>query len=239
MPASPGAQQRHTGELYGPYWSSRTWKELPHWPPLASELAATAAAHSARVKHPGSFLGLASDPVIDHLVGLGVTAVELLPVHAFLNDRFLVQKGLVNYWGYQTLGFFAPEPRYLGQGGLWEFQYMVARLHAAGIEVILDVVYNHSCEGDGNGPTLSFRGLDNRAYYRLQDDKRHYVNDTGTGNTLDLEHPRRQWPWRRYAGDNARPTRVLTILKKRSRCPRQHPRENYVRYYSRLESTHE
>lgn len=141
------------------------------------------------VKHPGSFLGLASDPVIDHLVGLGVTAVELLPVHAFLNDRFLVQKGLVNYWGYQTLGFFAPEPRYLGQGGLWEFQYMVARLHAAGIEVILDVVYNHSCEGDGNGPTLSFRGLDNRAYYRLQDDKRHYVNDTGTGNTLDLEHP--------------------------------------------------
>ncbi|MBN9886543.1 glycogen debranching protein GlgX [Salipiger abyssi] len=142
-----------------------------------------------RADHAGHFLALASDPVLEHLVKLGITAIELLPVQAFLNDRFLIKKGLVNYWGYQTLGFFAPEPRYLSQGRLWEFQYMVARLHSAGIEVILDVVYNHSCEGDENGPTLAFRGLDNRSYYRLHDDKRYYINDTGTGNTLNLEHP--------------------------------------------------
>ncbi|MDO6585904.1 glycogen debranching protein GlgX [Salipiger sp. 1_MG-2023] len=141
------------------------------------------------IEHAGHFLGLASDPVLDHLTKLGVTAVELLPVQAFLNDRFLVKKGLVNYWGYQTLGFFAPEPRYLSHGRLWEFQYMVARLHSAGIEVILDVVYNHTCEGDENGPTFSFRGLDNRAYYRLHEDKRYYINDTGTGNTVNIEHP--------------------------------------------------
>jgi len=139
--------------------------------------------------HPGQFLGIASDQVLEHLIKLGVTAIELLPVQAFLNDRFLVKKGLVNYWGYQTLGFFAPEPRYLSQGRLWEFQYMVARLHSVGIEVILDVVYNHSCEGDENGPTLAFRGLDNRSYYRLHDDKRFYINDTGTGNTLNVDHP--------------------------------------------------
>lgn len=137
----------------------------------------------------GSFLGLASDPVLDHLIRLGVTAVELLPVQAFLNDRFLVKKGLVNYWGYQSIGFFAPDPRYLHQGALWEFQHMVARLHAAGIEVILDVVYNHSGESDEHGPTLSFRGLDNLSYYRLHEDRRLYVNDTGTGNTLNLDHP--------------------------------------------------
>lgn len=139
--------------------------------------------------HPGQFLGIASDQVLEHLIKLGVTAIELLPVQAFLNDRFLVKKGLVNYWGYQTLGFFAPEPRYLSHGRLWEFQYMVARLHSVGIEVILDVVYNHSCEGDENGPTLAFRGLDNRSYYRLHDDKRFYINDTGTGNTLNVDHP--------------------------------------------------
>ncbi len=141
------------------------------------------------LEHPGQFLGIASDPVLEHLIKLGVTAIELLPVQAFLNDRFLVKKGLVNYWGYQTLGFFAPEPRYLSHGRLWEFQYMVARLHSVGIEVILDVVYNHSCEGDENGPTLAFRGLDNRSYYRLHDDKRFYINDTGTGNTLNVDHP--------------------------------------------------
>ncbi|MHA7867222.1 MAG: glycogen debranching protein GlgX [Salipiger thiooxidans] len=141
------------------------------------------------LEHPGQFLGIASDQVLEHLIKLGVTAIELLPVQAFLNDRFLVKKGLVNYWGYQTLGFFAPEPRYLSHGRLWEFQYMVARLHSVGIEVILDVVYNHSCEGDENGPTLAFRGLDNRSYYRLHDDKRFYINDTGTGNTLNVDHP--------------------------------------------------
>ncbi|NDV99313.1 glycogen debranching protein GlgX [Salipiger sp. PrR002] len=137
----------------------------------------------------GKFLGIASDPVLEHLTSLGITAIELLPVQAFLNDRFLVEKGLKNYWGYQTLGFFAPDPRYLEQGALWEFQHMVARLHAAGIEVILDVVYNHTCEGDEFGPTLSFRGLDNLSYYRLPEDRRHYINDTGTGNTLNLDHP--------------------------------------------------
>ena len=137
----------------------------------------------------GSFLGLASDAVLDHLVKLGITAIELLPVHAFLDDRFLVAKGLRNYWGYQTLGFFAPEPRYMTRGEVWEFQTMVRRFHAAGIEVILDVVYNHSGEGDELGPTLSFRGIDNRSYYRLRDGGRYYVNDTGTGNTLNLTHP--------------------------------------------------
>ena len=113
----------------------------------------------------GTFLGLASAPVLDHLTKLGVTAVELLPVQAFLDDRFLVARGLRNYWGYQTIGFFAPEPRYMSQGAIWEFQAMVRRFHAAGIEVILDVVYNHTGEGDEMGPTLSFRGLDNRSYY--------------------------------------------------------------------------
>ncbi len=141
------------------------------------------------VEHRGKFLGLASDPILEHLQKLGITTLELLPPQAFLNDRFLVEKGLVNFWGYQTLGFFAPEPRYLSRGSIAEFQHMVARMHAAGIEVILDVVYNHTCEGSELGPTLSFRGLDNRSYYRLQDDQRYYINDTGTGNTLNLDHP--------------------------------------------------
>jgi isoamylase len=137
----------------------------------------------------GTFLGMASDAVLDHLVKLGVTAVELLPVQAFVDDRFLIAKNLRNYWGYQTIGFFAPEPRYLTKGALWEFQTMVRRLHGAGIEVILDVVYNHTGEGDEFGPTLSFRGLDNASYYRLAGGGRHYANDAGTGNTLNLTHP--------------------------------------------------
>ncbi|MDT8855674.1 glycogen debranching protein GlgX [Paracoccaceae bacterium Fryx2] len=137
----------------------------------------------------GSFLGMASDPVLDHLQRLGVTAVELLPVQAFLDDRFLVSRGLRNYWGYQTIGFFAPEPRYMTRGAIWEFQTMVRRFHAVGIEVILDVVYNHTGEGDELGPTLGFRGLDNRSYYRLLEGGRYYVNDTGTGNTLNLTQP--------------------------------------------------
>jgi glycogen operon protein len=137
----------------------------------------------------GTFLGLSSDAVIDHLLSIGVTAIELLPVHAFMDDRFLVSRGLRNYWGYQTLGFFAPEPRYLSQGALWEFQSMVRRFHHAGIDVILDVVYNHTGEGDELGPTLSFRGFDNRSYYRLTGGGRYYVNDSGTGNALNLAHP--------------------------------------------------
>ena len=141
------------------------------------------------VEQPGTFLGMASDPMLDHLTSLGVTAVELLPAQAFLNDRFLHRLGLVNYWGYQTLGFFAPEPRYLSRNQIHEFQTMVARFHAAGIEVLMDVVYNHTCEGSELGPTLSFRGLDNTSYYRLAEGGRRYINDTGTGNTLNLEHP--------------------------------------------------
>jgi glycogen operon protein len=137
----------------------------------------------------GTFLGLASDPIIDHLKSLGVTAVELLPVHSFVDDRFLVERGLRNYWGYNSIGFFAPEPRYLDKCGTTELKQMVRRLHAAGIEVILDVVYNHTAEGDSFGPTLSFRGLDNASYYRLAPEKRHYINDCGTGNALNLAHP--------------------------------------------------
>jgi isoamylase len=137
----------------------------------------------------GTYLGLSSDPVIEHLLKLGITAIELMPVHSFIDDRFLVAKGLRNYWGYNTLSFFAPEPRYMSKGAVWEFQAMVRRFHSAGIEVILDVVYNHTAEGDEWGPTLSFRGLDNASYYRLAGGGRHYVNDTGTGNTLNLTHP--------------------------------------------------
>ncbi|WP_422073317.1 glycogen debranching protein GlgX [Tranquillimonas rosea] len=138
---------------------------------------------------PGTFLAMSSDPMLEHLTKLGITAVELLPAQAFLNDSFLVEKGLTNYWGYQTFGFFAPEPRYLDRGQIAEFQQMVARFHSAGIEVYLDVVYNHTCEGNELGPTLSFRGLDNASYYRLEQDARYYVNDTGTGNTVNVDHP--------------------------------------------------
>jgi glycogen operon protein len=137
----------------------------------------------------GKFLGLASDPMLEHYTRLGITAVELLPVHAFVDDKFLHDKGLTNYWGYQSLGFFAPDPRYLTGDDISEFQQMVARLHSAGIEVILDVVYNHTCEGTELGPTLAFRGLDNASYYRLAEDRRHYINDTGTGNTVNVDHP--------------------------------------------------
>lgn len=138
----------------------------------------------------GTYEALGSDPVIDHLKDLGVTALELLPVHAFLDDGFLVERGLSNYWGYNTLGFFALEPRYFGPKGAAGFGEAVDRLHAAGIEVILDVVYNHTAEGDQRGPTLSFRGLDNASYYQLQAGRpRHYVNDTGCGNTMNISHP--------------------------------------------------
>ena len=141
------------------------------------------------VAHPGTFLGMASDPILEHLTRLGVTAVELLPAQAFVDDRFLVDKGLRNFWGYMTYGFFAPEPRYLSYADIGEFQQMVARFHSAGIEVILDVVYNHTAEGDHMGPTLSFRGFDNASYYRLAEDRRYYVNDTGCGNALNMDHP--------------------------------------------------
>ncbi len=139
----------------------------------------------------GSFLGLASPPMLDHLVSLGVTTIELLPVQAIADERDLIAAGLRNYWGYNSICFSAPEPRYLTQGGIWEFQTMVRRFHDAGIQVILDVVYNHTAEGNQLGPTLSFRGIDNASYYRLLPDQpRYYVNDTGCGNTLNLSHPR-------------------------------------------------
>lgn len=138
----------------------------------------------------GTFAALGHPFVIDHLKRLGITAIELLPVCAFLQDRPLLQKKLTNYWGYNTLAFFAPEPRYISNGSAHEMRKAIRRLHAAGIEVILDVVYNHTCESNELGPTVSWRGLDNASYYRLQDDGRYYINDTGTGNTLNLCHPR-------------------------------------------------
>lgn len=137
----------------------------------------------------GRYLGLCAAPMLDHLTKLGVTAIELLPVHSFIDDRFLVSRGLRNYWGYQTLGFFAPDMRYASANAVAEFRQMVETFHTAGIEVILDVVYNHSGEGDELGPTLAYRGIDNASYYRLRDGGRYYINDTGTGNTLNLSYP--------------------------------------------------
>jgi len=139
----------------------------------------------------GTFAALTHPKVIDHLKRLGVTAVELLPVHAYVQDRHLQEQGLANYWGYNSLNFFTPEARYLSRGDQNELRMAVRRLHAEGLEVILDVVFNHTAEGSERGPTLSFRGLDNASYYRLVDDDRRFcVNDTGTGNTLDFSSPR-------------------------------------------------
>ncbi|MEL4893275.1 glycogen debranching protein GlgX [Xanthomonas protegens] len=134
----------------------------------------------------GTFSGLKVDEVVEHIKRLGMTAVELLPVHAFVDDEYLLKQGLRNYWGYNTIGFFAPHPRYMATRTVSEFKQMVARLHSAGLEVILDVVYNHTAEGNELGPTLSFKGIDNASYYRLAEDRRFYINDTGTGNTFDL-----------------------------------------------------
>ncbi len=139
----------------------------------------------------GTYAGMSQAKVIDYIKSLGITAVELMPVHAFVDDQFLEQKKLRNYWGYSTLGFFAPEPRYFANAELAEFKRMVAQYHDAGIEVLLDVVYNHTAEGNHLGPTLSFRGIDNASYYRLHNDnQRYYINDTGCGNTLNMSHPR-------------------------------------------------
>ena len=141
----------------------------------------------------GTYLGLASDAAVRHFQDLGVTAVELLPVHQAVSERRLVRAGLTNYWGYMTLAYLAPDVRFATSPGraVEEFKTMVRRLHAAGIEVILDVVYNHTAEGGREGPTLSLRGIDNRSYYRLRpDDRAEYVDFTGCGNTLHAEHPR-------------------------------------------------
>ena len=139
----------------------------------------------------GTYAGLATAPVIAHLKRLGVTAVELMPVHAFVDDRYLVEKGLRNYWGYNSIAYFAPEARYLASGNVSEFKTMVKAFHSAGIEVLLDVVYNHTAEGSHMGPTLSFRGIDNASYYRLNPaNPRLYTDYTGCGNTLDMQNPR-------------------------------------------------
>jgi glycogen operon protein len=142
----------------------------------------------------GTYLGLASDPIIEHLLALGVTAVELLPVHHAVSERELVERGLTNYWGYNTLGFFAPDERFAtGAFGeqVTEFKTMVKALHRAGIEVLLDVVYNHTAEGGRLGPSLSLRGIDNSSYYRLNpENRREYVDYTGCGNSLNMRHPR-------------------------------------------------
>ena len=138
----------------------------------------------------GSFAGLAHQETISYIRDLGVTSVELLPIHAFVIESGLLEKGLTNYWGYNTIGFFAADPRYFATGAITELKQMVAHFHDAGLEVILDVVYNHTAEGNERGPTLSFRGIDNASYYRLLPDKRYYVNDTGTGNTINISHPR-------------------------------------------------
>jgi isoamylase len=141
----------------------------------------------------GTFKGLAQPSVLRHLKSLGVTAIELLPVNSFVTDGQLLDRGLANYWGYNTIGFFSPSRRYASMPdfAFSEFKEMVARVHDAGIEVILDVVYNHTAEGNEKGPTLSFRGICNTSYYRLlPDQKRLYINDTGTGNTLNLSHQR-------------------------------------------------
>jgi isoamylase len=139
----------------------------------------------------GGSAALGDPRFIEHLLKLGITAIELLPVHAFLQDHFLIERGLRNYWGYNTLAFFAPEPAYLSNGRTNDLRMAIRRLQSAGIEVILDVVYNHTCEGNQLGPTLSWRGIDNASYYRLvPGDERYYINDTGCGNTVNLSHPR-------------------------------------------------
>jgi glycogen operon protein len=153
------------------------------------------------IRHPaiapalrGTYGALAEPPIVQHLLELGVTAVELLPIHHFVDDKFLLDRGLANYWGYNTIGFFAPEPRYragsIPGDEVRQFKQMVKTLHRAGLEVILDVVYNHTAEGNHFGPTFSLKGIDNRTYYRLvADSPRHYFDYTGTGNSLNVRHP--------------------------------------------------
>jgi isoamylase len=142
----------------------------------------------------GTYLGLSSEPMLEYFISLGVTAIELLPVHQFVVDRHLAERGLTNYWGYNSIGYFAPDARFASRGlgnQVYEFKSMVKALHDAGLEVILDVVYNHTGEGNHLGPTLAFRGIDNKAYYRLDpDNPRFYTDFTGTGNSLNMQHPR-------------------------------------------------
>ena len=169
--------------------------------PLHQSVIYEAHVRGLTMRHPdvpeaqrGTYAGLASEPVVEHLTSLGVTAVELLPIHHSIPEAFLGRRGLTNYWGYNSIGYFAPHAAYAsaGQRGrqVQEFKQMVKTLHRAGIEVMLDVVYNHTAEGDHLGPHLAFRGIDNASYYRLAaDDRRQYVDYTGTGNSLNMLHP--------------------------------------------------
>jgi len=175
--------------------------DRPPLTPLHETVIYEAHVKGMTARHPGvpedlrgTYAGLAHPVIIDHLKNLGVTAVELMPVHAFLDDRILLDRGLQNYWGYNTINFFSPESRYSAAGDLGgqlgEFKSMVKALHRANIEVILDVVYNHTAEGNHLGPTLSFRGIDNGTYYRLiSDTPRYYMDFTGTGNTINVRQP--------------------------------------------------
>ena len=180
-----------------------TWgDDRPLKTPWHKTLIYEAHVKGTTIRHPqvpqdfqGTYAGLATEPFINHLLDLGVTALEILPVHFHLDDQTLLAKGLTNYWGYNTLNFFAPHPEYASKHSprksVQEFKMMVRRLHAAGIEVILDVVYNHTCEGNQLGPTLSWRGVDNASYYRLSTQSSRYYNDfTGCGNTLNMTSPR-------------------------------------------------
>ncbi|HZC36500.1 MAG TPA: glycogen debranching protein GlgX [Chthoniobacterales bacterium] len=178
-------------------WSeARTQKRIPWDDTIIYELhlrGFTKQHPKVPEKLRGTFAGLAQKAVIDYIRSLGVTSVELLPIHAFVTDSHLLEKGLTNYWGYNSIGFFAPDPRYAfeREQTLREFKEMVARFHEGGLEIILDVVYNHTAEGNERGPTLSFKGIDNCSYYRLlPDNPRYYINDTGTGNTLNVSHGR-------------------------------------------------
>ncbi len=174
-----------------------TWGRKPDQRPWHEAVIYEMHARGFTMRHPevpeamrGTFTGLSTGPVVEYLRGLGVNAVELLPVHAFVQDRHLIDAGLRNYWGYNTIGFFAPHPEYLGTERLSEFKVFVQQMHDADIEVILDVVYNHTAEGNHLGPTLSFRGIDNKSYYYLMESDERYYNDfTGTGNALELRHP--------------------------------------------------
>jgi isoamylase len=184
--------------VINPYfdWGNDRPLKIPMWETVIYE----AHVKGMTIQHPdipddvrGTYSGLAHPAMIKYLKGLGVTAVELMPVHQFVHDSGLIERGLTNYWGYNTIGFFAPHNGYSSFGGgggqVQEFKAMVKALHSQGIEVILDVVYNHTAEGNHLGPTLSFRGIDNPAYYRLVDeDKRYYYDTTGTGNSLNVRH---------------------------------------------------
>jgi isoamylase len=173
-----------------------TWGRRPGQRPWHETIVYEAHVRGFTARHPdvpeaarGTFTGLCAAPVVEYLRDLSITAIELLPVHAFLHDRRLIERGLRNYWGYNSIGFFAPHPEYLGKGGLGDFKAFVQQMHDAGIEVILDVVYNHTAEGSHQGPTLSFRGIDNKSYYYLMEgDERHYNDFTGTGSALELRH---------------------------------------------------